>query len=39
MIILGKQQSMRCNMRSVDREITHGTAFWADVRARRADTD
>lgn len=39
MAILAKEESMPLNMRSVDREITHGTAFWADVRARLADTD
>jgi hypothetical protein len=39
MAILAKEESMRSDKRSVDREISHGTAFWAGVRARRADTD
>jgi hypothetical protein len=38
MAILAKEESMSLNMRSVDREISHETAFWADVRARLADT-
>jgi hypothetical protein len=39
MAILAREESMPPDMRSVDREFTHGIAYWADVRARLADTE
>jgi hypothetical protein len=39
MAFLVKEESMPPDKRSVDREVIYGTALWADVRARLADTD
>ena len=37
MAILAKETRMPLDKRLVDRETSHGTAFWADVRARLAN--
>lgn len=39
MAFLAKEEGMPPDKRSADREIIYGIAFWADVRARFADTD
>jgi hypothetical protein len=39
MALLAKEESMSLNKRPTERETIHGTAFWADVRARLADAN
>lgn len=34
-----KEGKMRSTLRSADREISDGFAYWAGVRARLSDTD
>lgn len=39
MALLAKEEGIPPDRRLADRETTYGIAFWADVRARLADTD